>query len=277
MLSSTLMSFRHAGLGIKRVGAPLQPGNRGIFQLDIHASTTGEYFRIWPGATDNEFAVLDVHQGFHQVVLRVEEPRRRFEERVLRTGWQTRERVEEQARRAGGRLLRDEARHWLVERWTPVEERRYLCGFDERSLFIVQLREGGTVEEAHLSLKPAEVRDAELRWPSRITRQGEWFFLPTLPREEERLLEYAATHRRSAREEDALGEGGSPHVADEVVRVDRRERRGRREARFVDVFVRGRVRHRDHREVLFETWRRAVHNRALAPAATDQQRLRWID
>jgi hypothetical protein len=277
MLQETLLSFRQAGLGIKRVGAPLQPGNRGIFQLDIRASTNGEYFRLWPGATDNEFSVLDADRSHRQVVLRVREPRRPFEQAVTKNSWLTRRGVEEDARRAGGRILREDARRWIVQRWTPEAERRYLCGFDERSLFIVQILDGGTVAEAHLSLKPAEVREAELRWPSRIARQGEWFFLPTLQLEEARMLEYGVTHPRCVRKQEALGAGGSPHVADEVVRVDRRERRGRREVRFRDVYLRGRVLHRDHREVRFDSWRRVVHNRAVEPAQPDRQRLRWID
>lgn len=276
MLPEMVCAFDRVGLGLKILRGPIRPRNRGIFQLDIHRGRFGEYFRLWPGARDNHYVVLDASGDFRQVVLRVQEPRRRFEEAVFR-GWRKRAQAEEYARRIGGRVIRETKRYWLIERWTSEEERHYLCGFDERSLFIAQVSAGETVWQAHESLAPVEVREARSRWPGAVARQGEWFFLPVVGDEVQRLFLYACSHPRSARSDEPIGPGTQPHVADTLVRVDRREREGRRERRYLDVYVRGRIRHPDHRDVHFKDWRKVVRNSAVVLAAPDQERLRWID
>ena len=275
MLAECLRAFARAGLGIKVLGAPIVPANRAIFQLDIHRANTGtEYFRVWPGAVDVAFDPLDVHRGFRQLLLRVHEPRRRFEELLMRNPWRDDPKAAEQyAASVGGRVDRVTGRGWIIERWTSSAERRYLCGFDESCLFIAQIRGGETVADAHESLKPGEVIES----PLGVVRQGEWFFLPVDAVESKGVDRFAAAWRRSARRDEPLGEGGQPHVADEVVRVDRRTKHGNRERRRLDLYARGRVRHRDHREIVLEGWRRVVRNRAIAPMEPDRQRMRWID
>jgi hypothetical protein len=277
MLSETVRSFGLAELKIKVVGAPMQSSNRAIFQLDIWRSRFAEYFRIWPGGRDNGFSVLDAHRDLRQVVLAVKEPRRPYEEKVLQWGDRTRESVDREARAAGGEVVRDTGRHWVIRLWTPEQERRYLCGFDERTLFMAQVPEGNTVLEAHKALMPDEVARLRAEEPASVVRQGEWFFLTALQDEVERMREYLPSHPRSFRREEAIDEGGQPHVADELARVDRRERRRGREIRHLDVYVRGRIRHADHHEVVFAKWQRSVRNRAVIPAGPDRQRLRWID
>jgi hypothetical protein len=196
-------------LRLKVLDGPIQPRSPGIFQMDIYRGRSGEYLRLWPGARDNQFAVLDADADFRQVVLRVAEPRRRFEEVLWRVGRDGR-RVEEEVRRAGGRILRATRLHWIVERWTPAEERRYLCGFDEQTLFIAQIRSAETVWQAHGWLVPREVREAGSRWPGSVTRQGEWFFLP-VPRDEvERMHVYARAHRRSTGSGAPIATGPGP-------------------------------------------------------------------
>ncbi|MBI3267855.1 MAG: hypothetical protein HYZ53_02445 [Planctomycetes bacterium] len=167
--------------------------------------------------------MLDSHPDFRQVVLRVREPRRRFETLVSKTFRRTREEADRHARSVGGRVLQQRGGHWVIERWTPEEARHYLCGFDERTLFIVQVPDGETVSDAHRSLLPEEVREAEHRWPGRVARQGEWFFVPVEPSDFSRIQEYARTHPRSARRDESVGPGGQPHVADEVIRLDSRD------------------------------------------------------
>lgn len=275
MLTETLRSFGAVGLGIKVVGAPIQPGSPGIFQLDARRGRGGEYFRIWPGARDIEFAVLDGSLRCRQVVLRVREPRRPYEQFVSKGSWRTRTWAEGEARRLGGEILRESGRHWVYRLWTTDQERRYLCGFDERSLFIAQIREGETVAGAHASLMPGEV----FRYPDplRVVRQGEWFFLPAGERDLAALRDYVPTHPRSVREREPVGPGGQPHVADEVVVIDRRERRRGREVRRREVLARGRVLHPDHAELCLQAWHQVVRNRAVEAAAPDLQRLKWID
>lgn len=276
MSREMVRAFDRARLPLKVLEGPIQPLSPGIFQLDIYRGRTGEYVRLWPGASDNRFGVLDADADFRQVVLRVTEPRRRFEEALWR-GWRDRATVERQVQRAGGRIVRVTRLHWIVERWTPAEERRYLCGLDERALFITQIRGADTVWQAHEWLAPLEVRQARSRWPGAVARQGEWFFLPVLPDEVERLRTYARTHPRSTGSRAPVGPAARPHVADEVVRIDRRERWGGRERRYRDVYVSGRITHPDHRDAHLDGWRRAVHNNAVVPVASDHARLRWID
>lgn len=60
----------------------------------------------------------------------------------------------------------------------PTAGVQYLCGMDERSYFIVQLRDTvSNIQEAFKSLKPQAVKDAE-KLHLGILRQGEWFFIP---------------------------------------------------------------------------------------------------
>lgn len=277
MLSETVHSFGSAELKLKVVGAPQQAAARDIFQFDIWRSKVGEYFRIWPGAGDNRFSVLDADRNFRQVVLSVKEPRRSHEQRVLQWGDRTWESVDREVRSQGGEVVRDIGTHWVVRFWTSPQERLYLCGLDEQSLFIAQIPEGRTVAEAHRALMPDEVARARYHEPESVVRQGEWFFLPAPPYEVDGMREYLPNHPRSFRREEGIEAGAHPHVADELVRVDRRVRRQGREERHPDVYVRGRIRHADHHEVVFPEWRRTVRNRAVIPAGPDRQRLRWID
>jgi hypothetical protein len=249
-----------------------------VFQLDIHHGRRGPYFRLWPGRPDIEFGVLDADADLRQVVLRVCEPRRRFEEHVTVSWWSHRD-AEAHARRVGGRILGRTRRRWVIERWTEEGDRRYLAGIDHQAPFIAQVGEAGTVPQAHDWLKPALVRLAEARRPGTVARQGEWFFVPVAAEEMGHVAAYAASHPRSARRVHPVGPGRRPHVADEYVRVDRRERRASGgERRRLDVYVRGRVLHPDHDPVCFAEWRRAVLNRAILPPEPEpERRVRWID
>ena len=155
----------------------------------------GEYFRIWPGARDNEIEVLSFDAPLRQLVLRVKEARRRFFQVVQKDPWLRRAEVEERARASGGRVISETRNDLRLELWTPSEERRFLCGMDDLHLFVAQVEEGDTVAQAHESLKPRSVREAETLWPGRIQRQGEWFFLPLSADEEERLASHLGLGR----------------------------------------------------------------------------------
>lgn len=272
MIAETVRTFRDAGLGIKILGGPIQPASPGIFQLDIHRSRTGEYFRIWAGAKDTEFAIVDRDRDFRQVVLRVQEPRRGFVQVVPWT-WGSREWMLRRLQAEGVRILRESRRQFVVERWTSEVEHRYLCGFDEQRLFIAEIPRGGTVAEAHAALMPDEVR----RGPGPVPRQGEWFFLPVQAQEGRDLEVYAESHRRSLRRQEPIAVGSQPHVADQLLRVDGRERADARWGRELERYVRGAVRHVDHRTVVLMGWHRVLRNRAVIPASGTDARLKWID
>jgi hypothetical protein len=164
--------------------------------------------------------------------------------------------------------------------WTPDIDRRYLCGKDDRHLFIAQVREGNTVAEAHESLRPELARQAEMRAPGLVRRQGEWFFLPLSAEERERLAAYMRARPRALKSNRSVGMGGRPHTADAVVIVDRRFRNRHREYRRPETYARGYVRHADHLTLYLDDWRRVVRNREIA-APVDElrgaRRVRWID
>jgi hypothetical protein len=76
--SHGLRSGIYRGKADEFLARPERVSDPGIFQFDIWRSVVGEYFRIWPGARDNRFTVLDADPKFRQVVLAVQEPRRRW-------------------------------------------------------------------------------------------------------------------------------------------------------------------------------------------------------
>lgn len=273
-------SFTSASLGLKLLSSPIHFTNRSIFQMDIQPSPRfGEYFRIWPGAANNEVEVLSSDVGLRQLVLRVKEPRRPFVEVVRKNRWNNREQAEARALSLGGRILSETRYDWRLELWTPEEDRRYLCGMDDLHLFLAQVEDGSTVAEAHEALRPREVREAETLWPGAIRRQGEWFFLPLSADEAERLQAHLAAWPRALKNRQPVGPGGrNLHVADEVVRIDRRVRSRHRELRRPEVYARGVVVHADHRDLHLEGWRKVVRNREVSvPVPWEDRRVFWID
>jgi hypothetical protein len=174
------------------------------------------------------------------------------------------------------------------------EKRHFLCGHDERSWFVAALPEGvSTVHAAMEALKPAEVKEAQAHQPlprkARIRRrtpvyirQGEWFFLPC---PEKRVDEALALHHEPL----SRGRGSKPHIAEACVRfggmtvyVSPRFPDGltetEREALFKDrpalrkvpwqtrqrdpeVYVRGKIRHPDHKTIFLPCWHKVVMNR----------------
>lgn len=268
-------SFSDVLVGLKLLGGPINPVNPAIFQMNIHQSPRfGEYFQIWPGDRKNEIETLAWDRCLGQLVLRVKEPRRRYEEIVRKNSWVNVDRVEARAHASGGRIFKETRDDWRLEMWTPAVDRRYLCGKDDLHLFIAQLRDGDTVAEAHESLKPDEVRRAEELLPGSMQRQGEWFFLPPSGEESERLSAHLKDRPEALRPCAPVGDGGRPHVADFVVSIDRRTRTEHREYRRPEVYARGGVVHPDHRPVRLDRWSRVVRNREVVP---ERLRVRWID
>jgi hypothetical protein len=269
-------SFSSVPLGFKLLARPIDFRSPVIFQMDIQPSRRfDEYFRIWPGARDNEIEVLSFDGPLRQLVLRLKEPRRRFLQVVPKSPWTRRAEVEERARASGGRIVSETRYDFRLELWTPAEERRFLCGMDDLHLFAAQVEEGDTVAQAHESLKPRAVREAETLWPGFIQRQGEWFFLPLSADEAERLAAHLEAWPRSLKHRRVVGPGGRPHVADGVVTIDRRIKTRHREWRHPEVHAQGTVIHPDHRELHLDGWRKVVRNREVG--ATVDKRLLWID
>ena len=68
-----------------------------------------------------------------------------------------------------------------------LKKEHFLCGHDERHLFVAQIDNVSTVRQAKDSLKPLQIRQNEVglktkkrnrRKNKHFKRQGEWFFLP---------------------------------------------------------------------------------------------------
>lgn len=272
-MSPTLSSlFERARIPMERSESPLRPVNREIFQLDI-VREPSERVRLWPGAGDNRIEVISIHERLGQLVLSVHEPPRAYEDRIrIRGGRVTRAQIEAFVREGeGGRVLRPRGSSWIVERFTEAAERRFLVGFDDRHLFAAQLPSGDTVIEAHEALKPDAVRVAEERWPGKVVRQGEWFFVPMSPNEES-----SVRSRGLNRWGHRLPGNSEPHWAESLVTLDG-ERGAETWDRRFRYYVRGTVHHRDHRTVCFDRWRR-VHLNAAVRRRTELARgFYWVD
>lgn len=167
---------------------------------------------------------------------------------------------------------------------------RFLCGHDERHLFVAAVPEHSptsTVRGAMEALKPAELRSVPVRKAQRTRRktdayrrQGEWFFVPA--------PEFDPGDAQILRNEPIRRSAGKPHFCGELVRhggeqvyVNSRHPNGltRREhdelvrsggadheppfrvmTRAAEVLVRGRVSHADHATITLRGWHRVLVN-----------------
>ena len=245
--------FKAAGLELEVADTPLRDvGNSDVFQMDVavrgrrKGSAGREVFRIWPGHPDNRLEVVGLDRGEQQLVLMVHEPSRPMVHRERIRG------------RLNGRdpseLLPTSPKTELVSatddtivfrQWTADQKRHYLCGVDERQLFIAQLPGGhSTVRDAHDALKPETLAAAA---HGSALRQGEWFFVEASAAELDMIRENSLLIQKKA----PVGRGGGrPHVADEAISLEG----GRR-------YVRGAVRHPDHRTLHLPAWHRVHLNR----------------
>lgn len=265
-------AFRRVPIGFKLLDGAIDPTNPAIVQMDIRDSRRfGEYVRVWPGAGENELEVLGVDRERRQLVLRVKEARRAFTQVVWRRRDET---IEEAQVRFGDpadvRVVEPRQSGWLVEMWTPAEERRFLCGKDDVRLFIAQVRgQVATVEEAHRTLRPARV-------PEGAPRQGEWFFVA--PTVEERAVfdQFLRERPRAVLQRRPIATSGRPHVAELLVKIDRRVKLFGRTRGEDWTFARGTIAHVGHNTMHLDGWHRVVRNTEVL-RQNDRLRLRWID
>lgn len=303
--------FAEAGLQLVLSDRPIVGGLGGrgatsIVQIDIQRKVNGsrrhEWFRIFPGAEDNRIEVVGIDKSICQVVLMVHEVAREFVEDVpwgrLRDydtstpGW-----LETLAKNLGVRtmdLIPNVGRGGVlfsvkVRRRTPSQKRHFLCGVDERQLFIAQLPKAvSTVRDAHACLKTTSVALAEGQGIHTV-RQGEWFFLESTASElaqiEDGLAKKLLTIERNVpigpftvaggvRGKKVRQGVGNPHTADELVLLPGTPVAGSVWAvRAREVFIRGRVRHVDHKTVSFSGWRKVIRNAEPGQASG----VGWVD
>ncbi len=193
-------------------------------------------------------------------------------------------------------------RHLLLMSEQGDGKHKFLCGHDERHWFVAAVPERAsvsTVNTAFEALKPVAVRQREnqLMVKSRkrnrrrneaFIRQGEWFFVPVPEglRVDERLI---------LRHEPIARGGGKPHMCEELVRqggesvyVSSQHPQGLTEMqhrRLISrnpklrnlqwvvqrrnplVFVRGKVRHADHKSIVLSGWHQVLMNTETQAAA----------
>jgi hypothetical protein len=236
-----------------------------IVQIDITPAGRGpQRFRLFPGAPDNRIEVLGAEAPRRQLVLFVDEPRRAFEVPISKR----------QAVPAGARVLRETATQRVIEQFTPGRKRHFLCGMDEQHLFIAELPCGASsTHAAREALRAPDVPSSLVLRGEKVLRQGEWFFLPLLPRdraEVDAIVAKGKTLRDVGIAQAArIPRAGRPHVAEEVVLVEDGARAPARA-----VFVRGAVRHPDHQTLVLREFRRTVPNRERF---AQPEGVLWID
>jgi hypothetical protein len=182
-------------------------------------------------------------------------------------------------------------RHLLLLSRKGIEKHRFLLGHDERHWFVAGIPEStpvSRVRDAKYALKPDAVQSSELglrtknrerRSNAVRIRQGEWFFLPVPDARVQKLL--------VLRNEPLVrSRGGKPHICEELYRLGGEtvyvssgapnglteeqyqalsdQQRSRRNWRVMrrdpKVYVRGRVRHPDHRTVVLDGWHEVLSN-----------------
>jgi hypothetical protein len=254
-MDTTLLESKFDSIGA-RLKASDRPSRRyrntgGAISLDVQTDRKGEFFELVNPTSDRvEIAVID---------------------------------------------LQPVDRHLLLLVRNNGEKEKFLCGHDERHWFVAAIPESapvGTVRQAKEALKPKEVQSAQARKHlngqarlrrknSAFIRQGEWFFLPnpTITIDPKLVLKNEPLVR---------GNGGKPHWAEfcypyggELVYVCARYSTGVTPARYQQilssnnkaknwgwramrrnpaVYVRGRIRHPDHRTITLHGWHQVVMN-----------------
>ena len=181
-------------------------------------------------------------------------------------------------------------RHLLLLSRDGSEKHRFLLGHDERHWFVAGIPEStpvSRVRDAKHALKPDLVQNSELelrakdrdrRINAARIRQGEWFFVPAPHVRAEKFL--------ILRSEPIARGGGKPHICEELYRfggqtvyVSPRAPNGLTEEQYrslpdtervrwkwrvmrrnAKVYVRGRVRHSDHKTAVLDGWHEVLSN-----------------
>lgn len=208
--------------------------------------------------------------------------------------------------------LRPRDRHLLLQvdhRNSGEGRQKFLCGHDERHWFVAAVPEAARaadVRTAKEALKPEVVqthqasvglkaREGLKRKNRAFVRQGEWFFLPR--------PDVRVDHKLLLRREPlSRGAGSKPHVVDELVRIGGEtvyvshlhptglteaehdqwvKRNGTRRVNFrimrrnAGVFVRGKVRHPDHKTIVLNVWHEVAMN--TEPQARAMRHVAFLD
>ena len=302
MREALVEQFKKVGLVLKITNEPIgRTTNNDIFQMDVGRKTSGtrrtEWFEIWPGHEDNIIQILDIDNKLNQILLLVHEPERIFEreEKKQNGKWSASPDERRQTFKNSNTKYRETETHFIITEKSPSDNRHFLMGVDERQLFVAQLKTGVTsIIEARKQLGNT-VKFHEGVRKMTPKRQGEWFFLKTTRDQEERIETLIEKNKTWIVKKANIGDyakkpSGNPHVADELVVVinmddtmDRlgmskhmRKRIGKRpfSVRSREVYVRGAIRHVDHKTLKYKHWYQVVLNNEGDTASATQS---WID
>jgi hypothetical protein len=182
----------------------------------------------------------------------------------------------------------------IVRPWSKneMDESKFLCGHDERAWFVASIPEKAdarNVQDAKDALKPDEVWESirmygvpmskrDQRRTVAFVRQGEWFFIPRpeLEVEELKVLHNEPIARgggkahmcqflyRTGGEQVWVSEGYEngllPHEYMSLPRDERNRWRWRQMFRDARAYVKGAIRHPDHKTVWLSFWHEVVMN-----------------
>lgn len=296
---SLLKQFKNAGLELKILSKPIGRG-RGIehiFQMDIGRKVNGnrrnEWFEIYPGNLKNTVQVLNIDKKSKQLTLLVKEDAREFMVEERKSSW-SKDRRRKQLKDSNARF-RETKTHFIIFEKTPAATRHFLLGLDERQLFVAQLTKGATTVDAARKLLGSTVQFHEGKRKMTPNRQGEWFFVKATRLQEQTIEEMINKNQAWIQTKANIGEvhggrrGGNPHVADEIVVIpagDARQGATRRDGRLVvgkfpvrerGVFVRGKIRHVDHKTVKYSRWYEVILNNEGATSSGQASGISWID
>ena len=299
--------FKKIGLKLKITSEPIgRTSNSDVFQMDIGRKISKtrrtEWFEIWPGK-DTKIQILDIDHKLNQLLLLIQEPERVFEveERKKRYRHKTIEEAiadrKEEFRRENLQYKETKTSFIIFRKTTPLV-RHYLMGVDERQLFVAQLIGGASTVNAARKSLGSSVQFHEGVRKMTPKRQGEWFFIKATRKQEEYIDLLLQKNKIWIEHKANIGQynghpSGNPHVADELVIIPQDPRvslerikeskfkrgripikEGKYPVRSREVYVRGKVRHIDHKTVKYQHWYQVLLNNEGDTASATET---WID
>ena len=289
LLENIVKIFEKVGLALKVVSDPIRkvrgPAGDNIFQMDIERDVKGvhrnERFRIYPGHKDNLIQVRDTDLQRKQVLLLVQEKANEFEDERPISKYAKEGSLRDDLKKAGFYNIRKVGNKLVFKGKTPEETRYFLMGFDERQLFIAQLRTPATtIDAARKALgQTVMMQFGDGKRRASISRQGEWFLVET-SEEIRKEIELAikknvAIIKKKTNVGSLLGRpGGNPHIADEVVILPNIFSKTLQRRR---IFVRGKISHKDHPTKKLNHWREVFQNDEGATGTASSSGIFYID
>lgn len=256
-----VLTSKFEKLGVRlKIRTTVQRLIRGDFRLNVSRDRKGEFFDLQVFRDDVEFSVVDIRPRDRHLLLLAKMPDSLRTAREIKT--------------------------------------KFLCGHDERHWFVADVHSSSTtVEDAKERLKPQIVREIQDRMQVKpkkrnhrknpgFIRQGEWFFIPAPNMNPDKML--------VLKNEPLRRGGGKPHMVEFLYRtggttvyVNSRYPNGLSQESYNNLlkrnasakllpwrtmvrdpiaYVKGRVRHSDHKTITLPFWHRVGLNQEVRSA-----------